>query len=1288
VTVTSGSPGTVAVNCGYTYAYGSPSGYTTAASLGTPTTLPWLDDVVYANKPIGFSFNFNDVAYTTIGISSNGFIWFGTGSPSATNYTPLSSTVGQTGTVDGIASVFGTDMTTYGSTALKYVTFGSAGSRVCVIEWLSAGVDKSGGPVQSDFQIRLNESNSAIEFWYRCSPYDLTYAGYCSVFSAQTGIRGSVTTDFQNRTNGCEGSWASTSAGTNTAGMSLAGGWNCNSSWPSSGKVFVYTPTTKPTITPNGQQNICQGGSGVTLTAVNSGGMSSPSYQWQTYTYPPGNTDIAAQTGSTYFTNPSSPGNYFYTVKLTSGSCVRNSDAAAVVVTALPSGGTLSGSTTACEGTTQTYTLSGVSNATAYTWNITGAASITGSGNTRDITFGTGAVNITVTPTNGTCNGSPFTKAVTVSATPTGGTLNGATTACSGATGQSYSLTGVSNVTSYNWSVNGGAAVTPSGNSALVDFSSNNVTVSVTPVNGTCAGNLFTQNVAVNTCGPNIWLGASTLWTDNTNWSYGAVPNNCATDVLIPSSPANGNNFPVISAASYNVGKLTVQDGASITVNNTQSLSVCGDFIGGASTGSSITGTGRVILNGTGNQSLSGKSTFQTLQVNKASGTAVVQNNSFFDVFKALELKSGALDNSANTSGLFTLKSNNTAHAIFNDFSATYTGTFAGTIYEERYYLATNANSYNQHFIGSPVGNADLSQFGAGGTSGTVTPTPNCSETQLDASSVYGSVFTYDQATGASCPMATWTVAASGNNAVPLKGYSVAKTGSGTLTVHGTPNTASSYSLNNLANSNWTKGTLQHPSSTAYGSGWQLVSNPYNATLDLTGAVVPGFDNQVQIWDALQAQYFPATVIAPFQAFFVHKTNPGAGGTYTVSGSKRVVTAQTFYAQNEPEQLRITGTNGANALFDVTTVGFNEMATDQFDPAMDINKLIGTVGRHNLYSLNNGYWMNKNILHSIAQTGTVEMGFEPGSNGSYTFAFDGLNSFDPTSYISLEDKKLNTFHNVRNGDYAFTSDIADDWNRFVLHFTPKAEISTADQQCNSLGAITIIQPGSANWTYTLTDNNHVSIGTGMLNNNNSATIAAAAGTYTLTLVDANNYTVVKTVTVNGTQPVSAAFTASSTLVEVTGDVIFTSTTANAVATTWDFGDGSISTTPTATHNYVVPGTYAVTLTVTNAVGCSSTATQSITVTEKATTGVNTLANSQGIAIWANENRVYVDFSKQPKVEATVEIFNVLGQQLVNEKFGRSTVYTKALNNMEAAYVIVRVKNDESITTKRVLILNK
>jgi PKD repeat protein len=386
--------------------------------------------------------------------------------------------------------------------------------------------------------------------------------------------------------------------------------------------------------------------------------------------------------------------------------------------------------------------------------------------------------------------------------------------------------------------------------------------------------------------------------------------------------------------------------------------------------------------------------------------------------------------------------------------------------------------------------------------------------------------------------------------------------------------------------------------------------------------------------------------------------------------------------------LIINAINQTTLLDDQIKVGFNSNATDQFDPQYDANKIAGALTRHTLYSLNNGLWMGYNILPSIQQTNSVEVGFEPGVSGSYVFNFEGINSFDPTSYITLEDKKLNVFHDARSGDYNFVSDTADNWERFVLHFTPAAEISTTDQSCNIPGSIYVEQPGSAEWQYTLTDANGTTIGTGVLNQNSPVTVTAApAGTYTLTLVDNNNYTVVKTITVSGTQPVNATATVSSNSVETTEEVIFTNTTPDAANTVWDFGDGTTATDSTATHSYATAGTYTITLTVTNVDGCTGTTTQTITVTEKIISNVNNTDEDKTIHIWSSANSVFVDFSKQSWVDAEIQIYNVLGQQLVNERFGSSTIYTTQIQNIHAAYVMIVVRNEGVVTTKKVVILN-
>jgi uncharacterized membrane protein len=510
---------------------------------------------------------------------------------------------------------------------------------------------------------------------------------------------------------------------------------------------------------------------------------------------------------------------------------------------------------------------------------------------------------------------------------------------------------------------------------------------------------------------------------------------------------------------------------------------------------------------------------------------------------------------------------------------------------------------------------------------------------------------------------------------------------SGTLTVSGTANLNSSYAVSSN-NSNWSNTTYQGHLLT---SGWQLVSNPYLAPLVINTSNT-GIDNQVQVWQAngaFKGTYQPGmvgtVVIAPFQAFMVHVSNPGSAN-YTINASDRSRTAPAkFYAQTSNE-LDITAENLTTNLLDKTVVAFNTNATDTFDTQYDANKLVSSGNRHTLYTtLANGRFMAINTLNSVNTTGTVAMGFEPGATGNYSFTFDNVNTFDPTTYIMLEDRLEKVIYNVRNGNYQFSADSADDWNRFVLHFTPAAVINQTDATCNSLGAITVAQAGNANWNYTLTDNSSVTLSSGILNENNSININVPAGTYTLTLVDNNNYTVTKVIQVNGAQAVTATFTTSQTTVTAQTQVGFSNTSQNGSTFSWNFGDGATSNLINPVHTYTSAGTYDVVMTATNTAGCTSTMDELITVNAVAT-GISKITEN-GISLWSNRNNVYVDFSDAGNVNAVIKIYNVLGQELSEDKFTMNGLFQKMVDDIDASYVIVSVSNTDKITTKKLFISN-
>lgn len=170
-------------------------------------------------------------------------------------------------------------------------------------------------------------------------------------------------------------------------------------------------------------------------------------------------------------------------------------------------------------------------------------------------------------------------------------------------------------------------------------------------------------------------------------------------------------------------------------------------------------------------------------------------------------------------------------------------------------------------------------------------------------------------------------------------------------------------------------------------------------------------------------------------------------------------------------------------------------------------------------------------------------------------------------------------------------------------------------------------------------------------------------------------------------PGSAAFTASLSTVHLGDSVTFTSTSTGAVSYAWNFGDGTTSTAQNPSHTYGALGIYTVSLTVTNSLGCTSTITHQDTVIPPLAISDISSDNSM-LKIFSYENKVMVDFSQYKSVQATIRIYNVIGQELSNETHNAPTTYVKAVPGAEIAYVIVSVKmSDGSIVSKKVLITN-
>ncbi|NCA86019.1 MAG: T9SS type A sorting domain-containing protein [Clostridia bacterium] len=211
-----------------TYTFESSSGTYTELTGGTVLAAAGWDDQVIANDPLGFTFNFNGVDYTTVSVSANGYLIIG--GTASMGYTPISSTVVAAGSV----AAFGRDLQSIAVTGeIRSETTGTAGDYVYTVQWKNA---KRYGASYVDevlnFQIKLFQNGNKAQVVYG----PITGSAYATPVHPQVGMRGATNTDYTNRTTTTN--WAATTAGAiNTATCTLT-----NLVFPANGQTFTFLP--------------------------------------------------------------------------------------------------------------------------------------------------------------------------------------------------------------------------------------------------------------------------------------------------------------------------------------------------------------------------------------------------------------------------------------------------------------------------------------------------------------------------------------------------------------------------------------------------------------------------------------------------------------------------------------------------------------------------------------------------------------------------------------------------------------------------------------------------------------------------------------------------------------------------------------------------------------------------------------------------------------------------------------------------------------------------------------
>ncbi|MBL0012210.1 MAG: hypothetical protein IPP30_00130 [Flavobacterium sp.] len=223
------------------YTFASSSGTYTALAGGTTLVsgTTW-DDQVSTLLTIPFSFTYNNVAYTTLGINANGFITLGAVSTSGF-YCGL-----QTSAANSIAG-YGTDLV--GATAtstIKYGVIGTAPNRKYVIQWTECKHWNGAATDSYTFQIVLNETSNTVQVvWGPVTSASTMGANACAdtaTESGSVGLLGNSNLDFNLRsiTNGAVSgnTWAASIAGTAINAVGNMSPTNI----PASGLTYTWTP--------------------------------------------------------------------------------------------------------------------------------------------------------------------------------------------------------------------------------------------------------------------------------------------------------------------------------------------------------------------------------------------------------------------------------------------------------------------------------------------------------------------------------------------------------------------------------------------------------------------------------------------------------------------------------------------------------------------------------------------------------------------------------------------------------------------------------------------------------------------------------------------------------------------------------------------------------------------------------------------------------------------------------------------------------------------------------------
>ena len=695
--------------------------------------------------------------------------------------------------------------------------------------------------------------------------------------------------------------------------------------------------------------------------------------------------------------------------------------------------GAIIGSTDVCAGTTQTYVVPGISNATSYAWSLPAGWTGTSTSNTITVTVGTASGIVSVEGVNACGSGTASSLAVSVNDIPTASFTF--TTA-----GLTANFTDASTNSPTNWSWDlGDGASSIAQNPAHAYTVGGTYVVCLTATNSCGSSAPACQNVTVAGVGTFIWTGnTSTDWNTPTNWSPNGIPN--GDDVIIP----NVANDPVISAGiTGSVNNIDITIATPVTIAAGGELQIAGDLTWNGT--NNFQGEGTVTFNGSSPQQVSGTVGFHHLNVDN---TLALNNGG--SVYGGLVIDGANLS----TNNQLTIRSNAAGTGWIMPYLNG--GGIIGDVTVQRYVQQAGFHHFGSP-INTPLMQTELSEMGLSGPNGgQIIPTATCSP-NVDPSSPYGKVFEWNQGNtfSTACFYWGWNVRSSGpmTNA---RGYAGIFNPNATLTINGTVNS----------------GTITNPgllNSGGTGNGFHLASNPYPSPMIWVSPA--GFDGAAYFWQnsgpysgTYQAFLSGAGhQVASMQGFFTRVS--GGPANFTTTDAQRISGDPAFFRQASPltENIEITVTG--NGFADKTDLVFHPLASDRWESELDALKVPGNADQPTIYTRNLDDLLSINSIAPVKKEKYIVLGFNCGENGNGVFDFGFKVRTENPPIVFIEDLLTGRSQQIHDeSSFQFSAEHGQDNERFLLHFFP-AGSSVQDSELiiyQGNGALNISGPEDIN----------------------------------------------------------------------------------------------------------------------------------------------------------------------------------------------------------------------------------